>query len=116
MSKNLIFLFVAVSLFVGCATSKPELYSWQGYEASTYTYLKNADEEALEALILSYEKIIKEQKGTRKVAPPGIYADYGFILIQNGENEKGQEMLQKEIETYPESRIFIERILKMLEE
>ena len=47
--------------------------------------------------------------------PPGVYADYGYILLQIGKTDEGKELLMKEVELYPESKIFIDRILKMLE-
>jgi len=62
-----------------------------------------------------YKKIINSQKGTRGMVPPGIYADYGFVLIQTNRVEEGKLMLQKEIELYPESKIFIKKIYAMLE-
>jgi len=62
-----------------------------------------------------YQKIIKKQKGIRKVTPPGIFADYGFFLIQRGDLKAGKANLNKEISLYPESKIFIDRILKLLE-
>ena len=36
-------------------------------------------------------------------------------IIQNNRMEEGKLMLQKEIELYPESKVFIDRIFKMLE-
>jgi len=107
-----IFLFL---LTIGCATTE-NLYTWENYDLTSYNYLKNADEESVEELKETYIKIIEEQKGIRKVPPPGIYADYGFLLIQEGEVEKGKELLNKEIEFYPEAEKFITRILKMIEE
>ena len=59
--------------------------------------------------------IIKKQNGTRGMIPPGLYADYGYVLIQSNKIEEGKLMLQKEVELYPESKVFIDRILKMLE-
>ena len=44
----------------------------------------------------TYEDIIKESKGTRKVVPPGICAEYGYFLIQNGKQEEGLAMFTKE--------------------
>ena len=70
----------------------------------------------LQIFIKNYQKIIEKQKGTRQSVPPGIYADYGFILLQMNKTEEGKTMLQKEIESYPESKIFIDRILNMLEQ
>ena len=46
--------------------------------------------------------------------PPGIYADYGWLLIQNNKVDEGVEMLYAEIELYPESEVFITRMLKEL--
>ena len=46
--------------------------------------------------------------------PPGIYADYGFLLVSIDETEKGIQMLKQEMVLYPESRVFITRILNML--
>ena len=60
-------------------------------------------------------QIIDKQKGKRGAVPPGIYADYGFILLQANRTEEGKAMLLKEISLYPESKVFIERILKMTE-
>lgn len=114
--KNYIYLlFILVTLLGACATAPPTLYSWGNYEASSYNYLKNADPESLQALVNTYENIIDTQKGSRGTVPPGIYADFGFLMIQNGDSDRGMEYLNKEIELYPESKIFIERILKSVE-
>lgn len=94
---------------------KKELYFWDKYDVSSYLYLKNIDEKSTQDLITTYEAIISRQNEIRKVVPPGIYADYGFILLQTGKTEKGNLMLQKEINLYPESKIFIDRIIKIQE-
>lgn len=110
--KKLLILLIPVILVASCTSHKP-LYSWSKYDISSYNYLKNNDEKSTQELIKNYEAIIAKQNGTRKVVPPGIYADYGFILLQLGKNEEGNAMLEKEIELYPESKIFIDRIIKM---
>ena len=114
MKKNIL-IFLSAVLFVSCTTTQKPLYSWGKYADANYNYLKKNDEKATSKLIETYEKIIKKQNGSRKVIPPGIYADYGFILIQANKNEEGKTMLLKEIELYPESKIFIDRILKLIE-
>ena len=47
--------------------------------------------------------------------PPGVCADYGYLLIKKGEVEKGKELLVKETILYPESKLFIDMILKRFE-
>ncbi len=112
--RKAIFIFGAACLLSSCTVQKP-LYSWAKYEAASYNYLKNSDEKSTQALIENYQKIIDKQTGTRNVVPPGVYADYGYVLLQTGKSAEGKAFLIKEIELYPESKIFINRILKMLE-
>ncbi len=92
------------------------LYSWYGYEGKSYNYLKKRNESSRKRLMESYESMISKQKGDRAVVPPGVYADYGWMLIQDGSKERGKEMLRKEMELYPESSVFINRVLKRFEE
>jgi hypothetical protein len=111
-------LFIVVcGLGVSCTTTKSTLYEWGNYNESSYIYLKNSDDKSVTELLTTYQGIIEnsEKKGKRKVAPPGIYADYGFLLIKLNRVEEGKEMLNKEILLYPESKMLIERILKLIE-
>jgi len=112
--KKIIIISISVMLLTACSVQKP-LYSWGNYQNSSYNYLKNNDDKSIQELIKAYQTIIEKQKGTRGVVPPGIYADYGFLLLQANKTTAGKAMLQKEIALYPESKVFIDRILKMTE-
>jgi len=109
--KTLITAFAALLLITSCTTQAPKMYTWGDYSNATYNFIKSHSDADRDALIKTYENIIKKQKGTRKVVPPGIYADYGYLLIQIGQDQKGKEMLEKEVALYPESKVFIERII-----
>ncbi len=113
--KKWILYIGALVILASCSTQKP-LYTWDGYEAYSYKYLKDRDKESREQLMESYEKIINEQEGSRDTVPPGIMADYGFLLMQADQQKKGKKMLTKEVKYYPESKVFIDRILKMIEQ
>jgi hypothetical protein len=115
MKRKLLFTGMAIALCLTSCTSPKTLYSWGNYDATSYKYLKNSDEKSTEQLIKTYQQIIEKQKGTRKTVPPGIYADYGFVLLQADRTQEGKAMLEKEISLYPESKVFIDRILKMFE-
>ncbi len=97
-------------LLSSCASTK--LYSWYDYQEDYYHYVKTNDKKTFDDLVKTYEKIISTQKETRGVVPPGIYADYGYLLIQNGKTAEGKAMLAKELELYPESKVFVGSILK----
>lgn len=112
--KKIILLGTAALLGVSCGTTT-SLYDWKGYDSAVYSYVRSPDEKNVQSLVTVYEKMIQSPGGSRQVPPPGIYADYGFLMIQAGQNEKALELLAKEVELYPESKPFIDRIIKRLE-
>ena len=59
--------------------------------------------------------VVKNQKAARKVVPPGINAEYGYLLCKSGRQEEGLTLLREEMRLYPESEKFISRIVKQLE-
>lgn len=110
-------LTAVVALFVVMILSScgpTQLYNWKDYENASYNYVKKSDEASLNKLLASYENIINATH-MRGVPPPGVYADYGYLLIKKGEIKKGLECLKLEISIYPESKPFIERIIKRVE-
>ena len=62
-----------------------------------------------------YADIIRSRTGDNGTMPPGIYAEYGYQLLKEGKKEAGMKMLHREIELYPESEAFVERIAKEFE-
>lgn len=93
------------------------MYYWGKYDDSFYSQQKNLDDKSTKKLLAAYKDIISNaEKGVRGVPPPGVYADYGFLLIKTGKESRGQLMLEKEMNLYPESAIFIQQILKMMED
>ena len=144
--RKLFVLGVACLILSSCATTS--LYYWGGYAngATTYEHLayKSYDKQTPESickLIVAYEDMVKNPGGTRQIPPPGICAEYGYLLLQPETAEafagaatpaqkkffeesdyntlfrqRGEEMLQKEIELYPESAPFIAPLVKRFTE
>lgn len=112
--KKIIVSSIAAVILSSCS-APTNLYTWSKYEKSSYNYLKNRDEKSNANLEEEYKNIIKKQKGVRGIVPPGVYADYGFFLLQANRVDEGKAMLTKETDLYPESKIFIEKIIKMTE-
>jgi hypothetical protein len=112
MNRIVLVLSIPVAfLLTSCFASDPQLYSWYDYEDASYQYTKQQTPQSEKALVASYEKIMNKQKGTRKIVPPGIYAEKGYYLIKSGKKEEGLALLKMEIELYPESKLFIDRII-----
>ena len=112
--KKLLLAVGCVIAFASCGTEK-SLYSWYDSQDATYTYTKKGTEETLTKAMGQYKKVIEKQKGLRKSVPPGVNAEYGFLLYKAGKKEEGLALLKAEIKAYPESESFITRIIKQLE-
>lgn len=112
--KKLFYLLLAVTFVSSCTTQKT-LYSWYDYEDITYQYQKKQTEELQTKVVETYQKLVNHQKGTRGVVPPGLYAEYGFLLYKVGKTEEGLKFLRLEITLYPESEKYISRIIAQLE-
>jgi hypothetical protein len=139
--KKLFAIVVAGCLLCSCAST--QLYNWGGnynsgngvfsmYEQRAFTFYEKHSPESICELLCLYADMVNNPGGTRNVVPPGIYAEYGYLLLQPEtaeafENhatkkqksvfnytdygasfyELGIAMMQKEIELYPESEKFI---------
>ena len=112
--KKLLSIALLAGLMTACSTQKP-LYSWYNYEDVTYKFDKNQSEAAQQHLLEEYQKMIEKQNGLRKTVPPGLNAEYGFLLCKLGKKGEGIKYLKAEIALYPESATYVSRIIKQLE-
>lgn len=131
----------------GVSTTVP-LYYWGGntngttvYENLAYKTFDKQTPEVTCALLVAYENMVTNPGGSRKVPPPGICAEYGYLLLKpetaatfaehatpaqkkvfegvdlvSTFRERGELMMQKEIEYYPEAEKFILPLIKKFKE
>jgi hypothetical protein len=112
MPRHLIACTV-LALLTGCTS--PYLYEWGKYDRWLYENYKNPknDEELyvdLTALITEYES---RRKPAVKPLAPGLYAEYGFLLMRRGENERAIEYYNKEKALWPESADFMDSMIQV---
>ncbi len=120
MKKILYVGIVALALlFASCATTstrQPSIYNWSSYTKDTYDYIKSGEEDSIETVLKTYQWIIDNQTGTvRETVPPGVCADYGYLLAKSGRVQEGKKFLLKEKELYPESAPLVDSVIKMIE-
>jgi hypothetical protein len=102
-------------LLTGCISTPKSLYTWGDYQEKAYIHIKNETDKSLDDLLNTYQTLIDKQQGLRKTIPPGICADYGYLLYKQGKKQEGLALLKKEIALYPESSVFISRIIKNIQ-
>jgi hypothetical protein len=96
-------------LLAGCAA--PTLYSWGHYETVVYaTYAKPGavpPERQIELLEQDYQKARSENK----LVPPGFHAHLGYLYFQIGRLDEARRELETEKARFPESALFMDRLL-----
>lgn len=141
-----LFIFITLTILLNSCGAPKTLYYWGGtkngttvYENLAYKDYKTQTPEATCQLVCAYENMVTNPGGSRNVPPPGICAEYGYLLLmpetaeiftENATKsqkqqfsrtdysvffpELGKQLLQKELEYYPESKQFIEPLIKRL--
>lgn len=111
MQKPIIFTIFFYFFLTGCAATVTEAgYYWGDYARTLYDFEKTPSPETLEAHRFELESIIEESQKRDLRVPPGIHAELGYILLKEGDVRTGYSHYQAEMELYPESRLFLERL------
>lgn len=98
------------TLLIGCSPQATKPFYWGEYSSTLYDLKHSPDEKTLEAHRKQLLLIVEESGQKNKQVPPGVYAEYGYILLKGGNEAEGMEYLDKEAALYAESVIFIQRI------
>ena len=104
-------LGLLITALAGCVTPPAQKYHWGSYDPSLYGYYK--DPTKLGELNASLEAIVKAGEANRAVMPPGIYAEYGYLQLQQGNNAQAIELFKQEKALWPEATVFMDRMIKV---
>lgn len=114
---KLIFSLVAVAVSIvlvgGCSSASKAGYYWGDYSQTYLTLTRKPSAQATQAHIKELRDILQVSQEKELKPPPGICAELAFYLSQpegEGSQEEIDRYYQCEIETYPESALFIQRL------
>jgi hypothetical protein len=88
------------------------LYEWRGYDSKLYEHYKNPAEQA--KFHEDMKEVVMQAEAEGRV-PPGIYAEYGFLLLEEGNRAAAVQYFQKEAARWPESRVLMEKLIAVAE-
>jgi hypothetical protein len=108
-------LAAAAAASVGGAACTPRsaLYDWDGYDDALYLHYKQPQDREAWVAALKTAVLAAEQEGRR--VPPGLYAEYGYALYEEGVYPQAIAYFQKEREQWPESRFFMQKMIRNAE-
>lgn len=98
---------LSTAILTGCATAPRSLYDWGDYEDSLYRRYTQQDFAKAEAAVY---RMLPQVDGRGRV-PPGVYADYGFLLYRRGELAAAVRYFGKEKAAYPESTLLMDKLI-----
>ena len=97
----------------GCA---PSLYDWGEYEDSLYIRQKDASESGQAEAFKMLEAMTQEADAKNYRVPPGVYADYGYLLFKQGKPDQAITYFRKEAVLYKESKYLMDSIISRIEQ
>jgi hypothetical protein len=106
----LLMALILIGLLSGCVTNHQH-YGWGTYDPALYAYYKDPTKEA--ALAESLAAIISTADANHAPVPPGIYAEYGYLQLQEGKNLTAVDLFKQEKSHWPESKVFMDRMIKV---
>jgi len=110
MNFRLISAAVVAVCGVALAGCAPEtLYSWGHYDTAMYKYAQDdtTQPEFQEALL----DVIEENESAGKRMPPGIYAEYGYQLLEQHRTDDAVAFFEKEKATWADSAGFMDTMI-----
>jgi hypothetical protein len=101
-----LFVLIAVALLAGCSTA-PVNYYYGDYSRTLYRSKKDSTPASLAKHRSTLEDIIQKSAKRGSRVPPGIFCEYGYLLAKDGSPE-ADRYFALEVETYPESKKFVD--------
>ena len=113
MPIRVLSLILLLGLLCGCTSNT--LYEWGNYDQWLYENYKSPKND--EELYVDLTRLITEYESRKNPAvkpmAPGLYAEYGFLLMRRGENERAIGYYTKEKTLWPESAVFMDSMIQV---
>ena len=110
MGRIFVLAMLTASL-AACVTAPKTTYSWGNYEQVIYTNhaTPGASDPQSQATIL--EKDYQAARASNQKLPPGWHAHLGYLYYQLGKADQAQQEFVTEKTRFPESAVFMDRLL-----
>lgn len=111
--SRIVLLFLSGIFLNGCAST---MHDWGNYEPELYSYYKSPTSEEQQELVNELAKIFARTEKKGVSPPPGLYAEYGTFLFQEGDYPNAIQFYEKEKAAWPESAKFMGSLISTLQQ
>lgn len=109
--KFFLALLTGLLMLTGCANQHQSLYQWGSYESQIYAMYSDSNKVSAEEQILKLESDFQKAQSANKSLPPGYHAHLGFLYFQTGKTDQAVQSLQTEKALFPESTVYMDRLI-----
>lgn len=114
-SFKMLSVLIAAAALSACASKPQSLYAWGSYPESIYETLSSPEKSDPQKQIKKLESDLQKARTKNQTVAPGFYAHLAHQYLKTGQKTKALDYLQLEKQTYPESTVYIDRLLHIIE-
>jgi hypothetical protein len=92
----------------GCGAQRT--YAWRGYDEVLYAHYRNP--QARQAYLERLRIIVETCEARGERMPPGLYAEYGYALYEEGRGDDAVIWFEKERDQWPESQALMDKMIR----
>jgi hypothetical protein len=95
---------------VACASEPRRMYAWGGYDEVLVRHYRQPQDR--QAFVRALKQVVANAERRGQSAPPGIYAEYGYALYEEGQYPAAVAYFEKERTAWPESALLMDKMIR----
>jgi len=99
-------LLLCLTLASGCVQTK---YGWYDYDQKLYRHYRDPGQQ--EVFLEQLKEIVERGTSSNRI-PPGLFAEYGYVLYETGKFNEATRYFDLEGKKWPESRVLMAKMVK----
>jgi hypothetical protein len=107
-------ILLSALLFAGCTPPPKPLYYWGEYEDLLYSMYLNTGEADTTTQVAKLTEDMQKTRDNGQQVPPGVHAHLGYMHYLLGNAGPALAEFETEKQLYPESTVFMDRLIKQL--
>lgn len=112
MIKKTILISITLVMLAGCQTTPKSLYAWGNYESALFANFH--EPAARETELAKYFTFIESTPKYNQRFGPGLYAEAGTFMLQQGNVPQAIHFYQLEATSWPASKALMDTLVRNL--
>lgn len=90
------------------------MYHWGSYEEQIYATYAEPGKISPDQQLADLEKDFQIMQASNSAPPPGFHAHLGYLYFQSGKTDRALQAFETEKKLYPESKVYMNRLIARL--